>query len=196
VREVIDQAEVDLKQTREQSVPPRDKKTPVNPFTQLAARQASEKLAGSVERANSAVITASDATVVAETALKLFGQEAEWKDWFGVKPEQLAITRTHLNHASSELKQVRTLLGVPVNSTPTKEQLVTVESALNQARDFTNQMNTVVSNARQRVDDTKRTVDLWALRVALGVTIAGAVGAIGQCFMARFCWRVLRGQPA
>lgn len=195
VNRVIDQGKKDLKETRDKShATPAG---PVNPFTQMAARQASEKLAGSVERANAAVITASDAAVVAEAALQLFGQEEEWKGWLGVKPEQLTQTRTTLDSASSELKQVRVLLGVPVEvGGPTEEQLVTVESALNQAHGFTSQLGSVVASARTRVDETKRAVDLWVLRVAIIVTVIGVVGAAGQFFMARFCWRVLRGKPA
>jgi hypothetical protein len=197
VSQVIAQGEKDLKDARAKAQPPDAPKTPMNPFTQLAARQASEKLAGSVERANAAVVTASDAAVVAETALELFGKEDEWKDWLGVKPEQLTQTRTTLDSASNELKQVRVLLGIPVaGGTPTEEQLVTVESALRQARGFTNQLSNVVTTARTRVDETKRAVDLWVLRVTIGVTIFGILGAAGQLFMARFCWRVLRGQPA
>ena len=71
-----------------------------------------------------------------------------------------------------------------------------MESALNQARAFTDQMGATVAAARAQVDEAKREVDLWALRVALLTTLVGAVGAAGQVFMARFCWRVLRGKPA
>lgn len=195
VAKVIDQADKDLVDTRNKSAD--QPQMAVNPFTQMAARQASEKLAGSVERANAAVVTASDAAVVAETALELFGKEDEWKNWLGVKPEQLTQTRTSLDTASGELKQVRVLLGLPVTAgTLTEDQLVTVKSALDQARGFTGQMSKVVANARARVDETKREVDLWVLRAAVIVTIIGVLGAAGQFFMARFCWRVLRGKPA
>jgi hypothetical protein len=173
----------------------------VNPLLQLSARRASQNLAGSVERANAAVVTASDAAVVAEAALNLFGEEDQMRDlkaWLGVKPEQLSQTRSDLGNATRELKGVRTILGVPVDgdSELTAEQLVTVESALNQAGGFTEQMGKVVVQARAQVDEMKRTVDLWVLRVAVGVTLAGVLGAAGQFFMARFCWRVLRGKPA
>jgi hypothetical protein len=197
VREVITQSQTDLTETRRrQSAAPQQ---PVNPFLQLSARRASENLVGSVERANAAVITASDAAVVAEAALNVFGEEGQMSDlkaWLGVKPEQLAQTRTDLGTATRELKSVRTVLGVPVDCQLTAEQLVTVESALNQAAGFTEQMGKVVATARTQVDETKRTVDLWVLRVALGVTLVGVLGAAGQFFMARFCWRVLRGKPA
>lgn len=194
VREVIQQADTDLAHARA-AAPVAE---PVNPFVQLTARRASQDLAGSVERANGAVVTASDAAVVAQAALEVFGDDDQLKKWFGVKPEQLTQTRAGLGDASRELRNVRTLLGVPLGagSQPTAEQLGTVESALNQAREFTDQMGTTVASARTRVDETKRAVDLWVLRVALLTTLVGAVGAAGQFFMARFCWRVLRGKPA
>jgi hydrogenase maturation protease len=198
VQRVIEQGQDDVKTARKSTggAP----KEPVNPFLQLTARRASADLAGSVERASVAVVTASDAAVVAEAALQVFGDDSEipeLKKWLGVKPEQLTQTRTQLDRASHELKQVRTVLGIPLgDGVPTAEQLVTVESALNQARELTDQMSKVLANARTRVDETKREVDLWVLRLAIGVTLVGAVGAAGQFFMGRFCWRVLRGKPA
>ena len=193
VRGVIHQADRDLADARKTG-PVAD---PVNPFVQLTARRASENLAGSVERANGAVVTASEAAVVAKAALELFDDNDELKGLFGVKPEQLVQTQADLDAASRELRNVRTLLGIPVGGAqPTAEQLVTVESALNQARGFTDQMGNVVTTARTRVDETKRAVDMWALRAALVVTLVGALGAAGQFFTARFCWRTLRGKPA
>ena len=197
VHKVIDQATGDLDEARKAPAGPTE---PVNPFLQLSARKASESLAGSVERADTAVGTASDAAVVAEAALALFGNESElpeFKAWLGVKPEQLTQTRTSLGRASGELKQIRTLLGTPLaDGGPTAEQLETVESALTQARGLANQLSTVVTKARLQVVETKQTVDSWALRLAIGVTAVGALGAAGQFFMARFFWRVLRGKPA
>jgi hypothetical protein len=197
VREVIDKGQTELDAARARAAATPQER--VNPFLQLTARKASEDLAGSVERANAAVVTAADAAVVAEAALELFGsdeQMPELKGWLGVKPEQLAQTRQDLDAAGRELKNVRALLGVSPDAVPTAEQLMTVGSALDQARGFTDQMGRVVGGARARVDETKREVDLWALRLAAGVTAAGALGALGQFFMARFCWRVLRGKPA
>lgn len=197
VRDVIDAGERDLREAQQAPAPPRE---PVNPFLQLTARRGAETLAGSVEKANDAVAIASDAAVVAEAALSIFGDDAqlsELKNWLGVKPEQLAQTRAQLDRAAGDLKQVQTILGVPLgDGGPTADQLRAVAAALVQARDLTEQMDGVVRRARARVDDTKRAVDLWALRLALGVTLVGAVGALGQCFTARYCWRVLRGQPA
>jgi hypothetical protein len=198
VSKVVDQGKEDVKNARARA--PESPQKPVNPFLQLTARRASEDLAGSVERAGAAVVTASEAAVVAEAAVEVLGDDAqlpELKQWLGVKPEQLAQTRTDLNRASNELKQVRSILGVSVGDGElSREQLVTVESALNRARELTDQMARVVVTARLQVVETKRTVDLWALRVAIGVTVVGAVGAAGQFFMARYFWRVLRGKPA
>ncbi len=195
VSDVVTQAEGDLKKARAATPPSQE---PVNPFVQLGARKASENLAGSVERANAAVVTASDAVVVAETALKLFGEDEQLKSWFGVKPEQLVQTKTDLGSASRELTNVRTILGIPISdgAPPSAEQLMTVESALTQARSLTNQMNNAVTTTRTRVNETKREVDKWVLRIAVGVTVVGVIAAFGQFFMARFCWRVLRGKPA
>lgn len=197
VHKVIDQASADLGDARKAPAGPTE---PVNPFLQLSARKASENLVGSVERADTAVVTASDAAVVAEAALELFGDESElpeFKAWLGVKPEQLTQTRNELKRAGHELKQVRSILGVPLgDGGATQEQLATVESALTQARALANQLSTVVAKARLQVVETKREVDVWALRLAIGITVVGALGAAGQFFMARYFWRVLRGKPA
>jgi hypothetical protein len=197
VRQVITRAEEDLRYTRAQA--PKEQQPPVNPLVQLTAMQASENLAGSVERAQTAVVTASDAMVVANAALETFGSDEQYGHLVGVSPEQVAQTRAGLENATRELKQAKTVLGViPINNgeQPTPEQLRTVESALSQARGFTDQMENVVVTTRTRVDDTKRKADLWTLRIAWGTTLIGALAAVGQGFMGRFFWRVLRRQPA
>lgn len=195
VNNVLDEGERELRHARENAAPAR----PANPFLQLTARQATQNLIGSVERADTAVVIASDAAVVAEAALSVFGDDEQipaLKKWLGVKPEQLDRTKADLNRAKGELKQVRTILGVSLGDGPTAEELVTVEAALAQVRNLTDQIGAAVTAARTRVDETKREVDLWVFRAALGVTLVGAAGAAGQFFMARFCWRVLRGRPA
>ncbi len=196
VTEVVGQAEADLKRTRENTagVPPE----PVHPIVKIGAQQASQELAGSVDRANVAVITASDAVVVANTALELFDKDEELQRRFGVNPEHLAQTRTDLGAATRDLKKARAVLGIPVapGATPTPEQLNAVESALTQARGFTDQMSAVVANTRSRVAETKQRVDMWVRRAAFVITALGVLGASGQFFAARFCWRVLRRKPA
>jgi hypothetical protein len=194
---VVDQGERDLQDVREKAKK-EEPQPPVNPFVRLSARQASEKLAGSVERANAAVVAASEAVEVAKTALKLFESDEEVKSWFPVPPEQISQTKTDLTTATHELRTVRTILGIPIadGAMPTTEQLLTVEAALRQAREFIERLKHAVNSTRARVTETKRTVDLWVLRVAIGVTFVGVLGAAGQFFMARFFWRVLRGKPA
>lgn len=199
VRKVIDQADQELIDTRAQAAAmPAE---PVHPVVLMSARQASQQLAGSVDRASAAVATASDAVVVADAALQLFADDEELKTWLGVKPEQLiqlSQTRSDLGAATRDLKKARTVLGIPVapGGAPTPEQLNAVAQALAQARGYTDQMGVVVATTRARVAETKQTVDKWVLRAAVGTTLLGALAAAGQVFAARFCWRVLRRKPA
>ena len=87
VREVIDRADDDLDSARKTATAaPRES---VHPFVHLAALQASQNLAGSVQRASAAVVVASDAVVVGESAVELLGEDGQLKNWLGVKPEQL-----------------------------------------------------------------------------------------------------------
>lgn len=196
VREVIAQAQEDLTRARATAVAVAPE--PVHPFVQFGARRASQELVGSVDRANAAVVAASDAVVVANTAFELFDKDERLQGWFGVRAEQLERTRTDLGAATRELKKARTVLGVPVapGATPTADQLNSIESGLAGAQDFTEHMGSVVASTRARVAETRRRVDVWALRAALVTTAFGALGAAGQLFTARFCWRVLRGKPA
>lgn len=192
VREVLDRGQEDLQEARE-----RQKERPaaaVNPFVRMGARQTSERLAGSVERADAAVTAASDAVVVAQKAIDLFGQDEQFKSWFGVHPEQLSQTQIDLVSASRELQRVRDLLGVPLaaGAAPTDDQLAKLDGAIRQGRAFTDQMELVVATIRTRLHETRRAVDVWSMRVAVGVTAIGVIGALGQFFMARFFWRVLR----
>jgi hydrogenase maturation protease len=195
VREVIRKAEEDLRNARQS---PREQPPPVNPLVQLTARQASQDLAGSVEQAQTAVVTASDAMVVAQAALEMFGAEEQYSQLAGVSPEQVAQTRADLERATRELNRAKTVLGIfPIsNGEPTPEQLRMVESALGQARGFTDQMDNVVKATRTRVGETKQKADLWTQRIAWGTTFVGALAALGQVFMGRFFWRVLRRKPA
>lgn len=192
VRGVVAQAEEDLARARAvaAAAPPE----PVNPLLQIGARQASQDLAGSVDRANAAVATASDAAVVASTALELFDRDPELQSWFRVRPDQVAQTRTDLSAATRDLKKARTVLGFQIP--PTADQLNTIEDGLAQARTLTDQLGAAVAGTRAKVDDTKRRVDDWVRCAALAVTALGVLGAWGQFFAARFCWRVLRGKPA
>ncbi|MDY3552089.1 hypothetical protein R5W24_001169 [Gemmata sp. JC717] len=196
VREVLAQAEQDLARARASTaaVPAE----PVNPLVRFGARHASQELAGSVDRATAAVATASDAVVVANTALELFDKDSTLQNWFRVRPEQLEQTRVDLNAATRDLKKARTVLGIPVapGGAPTADQLNTIEAGLTQARELTDRMGAAVTATRAKVADTRRQVETWVRRVAIGVTALGVLGAAGQFFAARFCWRVLRGKAA
>jgi hydrogenase maturation protease len=111
VREVIGKAEADLAVARFHAVDFQPQQ-PVNPFIQMTARKASQDLAGSVERAHGAMVTASDAVVVADAALELFNEHPELKRLFGVEPTQVDATKYALWKASTELRQAKNILGV------------------------------------------------------------------------------------
>src|SRR5262249_18294708 len=100
--------------------------------------------------------------------------------------------------AASELRQAQSALGPSVsNGTPPPPELLNaVDNALGQARGFTNELAKVVTTVRGRVDDTKALVDRWTLQLAVGISLISALATIGQFFLARYCWRTLRGLPA
>jgi hydrogenase maturation protease len=79
---------------------------------------------------------------------------------------------------------------------PTQEQLIAVDDALVQARFFTDEMAKVIGTARSRVNDAKTTLDWWASKVALVTTVTCGFALIGQLFLFRFSWRILRHLPA
>lgn len=186
VRDVISNAEKDLKNASEQPA------KPASFFEQIAARKASQQLAGSVDRARGAVVTASDTVVVAEAALRVFDDNPELKRLLGIQPGQVDAATTVLGNVSGELRQAQSVLG----GAPTPEQLNSVDRALGQASRFTDDLARVVTTVRGRVDETKSMVDRWAWRIALATTLMCSLAAIGQVFLARFCWRTLRGLPA
>jgi hypothetical protein len=192
VKNVIKQANDDLANARKHAAATARPTRPMSMFELAMARTASQRLAGSVDRAQGAVATASDAVVVAEAALQVFSDSTELKDLFGVQPGQLVATQSTIDKARSELRQARTALG----GDPTQEQLNAVDSALDQAQGFTDEMDRVVATVRSRVDVTRTAVDSWSLRIAIGTTLLCALAAVGQVFMARYFWRTLRGQPA
>jgi hypothetical protein len=196
VREVLDRGQEDLKRARDEQKEPAE--SAVNPFVRMGARRTAERLAGSVERADAAVTAASDAVVVAQKAIDLFGQDEQLKGWFGVHPEQVSETQLDLVSASRELQRVRDVLGVPLaaGAAPTEEQLAKLDGAIRRGRAFTDRMDLVAATIRTRLHETRRAVDVWSVRIAVGVTAVGVLGALGQFFMARFFWRVLRGKPA
>jgi hydrogenase maturation protease len=192
VRKVIAQAQADLADARKLAASKARPARPMSMFELAMARTASQRLAGSVDRAHGAVVTASDAVVVAEAALQVFNESTELKDLLGVQPSQMAATKSTIDKARSELRQAQTALG----GDPTPEQLNAVDSALVQGEDFTNETAQVVETVRRRVDATKTTVDWWSLWIAVSTSVLCTLASVGQLFMARYCWRTLRGQPA
>jgi hydrogenase maturation protease len=196
VRDVISQAEQDLDIARKHvSTQP---KKQLSMMEVMIARKASQDLAGSVERAHGAVVTASDTVVIAEAALKLFSEHPELKTFFNIQSEQVGITQQNLEHAASELRQIKSVLGVvpfDAGTTPTHEQLNEVDEALRLARTFTDELSNVVGIARGRVNDAKTSLDWWALRIAVVTSIVCTFGVIGQLFVLRFSLRAVRGMP-
>lgn len=197
VGEVVTLAKDELANTRKQTNVPEPVK--VNPFVQMAARQASIDLTGSIDRALGAVVTASDTVVVAETVLEMASADPRLEKVFGVHPDQIHQTRTALATVSGELRQARSILGVPISpggDLPSAEQLDAVDNALRMADEFRAEMGRIVGVARGRVNETRQLIDLWAWRLSLTVTVLCVWGAVGQFFVARFCMRKLQNLPA
>jgi hypothetical protein len=196
VRNIIGNAERDLLLTRYKAVEHVPSPT-IDPIFRLTAQKASEDLAGSVERAHNAVVLASEAVVVADAALDVVGGEPKLKEMLGVRPEELDATRSALGNVTTELQKARDVLGVTPTvpgSGPTDEQLSAVDNALGRARAFTNEVEQVVSSTRERMNDTKQKVDLWAWRSAVGMSILSGIGFCGQLFTINFFWRLRRGR--
>ena len=158
----------------------------------VLAKSASQRLAGSVDQAHGAVVTASDAVVVANAALQVFDEDSEFNRLFRVKASQVDATKTTLGNAARELSKAKEVLG----GTPTPEQLNAVDNALGQARDFTNELSRVVDSVRDRVNTTRSMVDQWSWRIAIGTMLVSTLASVGQLFMARYFWRTVRGLPA
>lgn len=196
VGEILEKARAELELARTRVAAPAPVR--VNPILQLTARQASQQLAGSVERALGAIVAASDAVVVIDAALDVVSEYPELERIFGVHPDQIRDTRGTLGSVAAELRQARSVLGVPVDHgpVPTPEQLDAVDQALRVAEGFRDDMARVVKAARDRVNETRRKVDVWGRRAAWATAAVSALGFLGQYFMARFCWRQLRRLPA
>jgi hydrogenase maturation protease len=195
VRDVTARAEGELALARTQATDrPR---APANPFLQMTAIRASHDLIGSVERAQGAVIAASDAVKVADAALNVASDTPELNSIFGVSPEQLNMTRSSLLSVADELRSARGVLSIsPEASQLTAEQLDAVEGALGRVKAFADQIANVVDTARNRVNDTRASVEVWSRWLAIAVTLISVLGVVGQFFLARFCWRKLRDLPA
>jgi PAS domain-containing protein len=195
VRQALDRAEADLARTRleVQRQPPQ----PVNPILRLTARQASQQLVGSVQRAQGAVEAASEAIVIADAVLDVVNDFPELKKLFGVDQTHVERTRYALSSVAEELRQARSLLGVPIEGEVLSlEQLGNIDAALHQARWYTDEMDKVLETARNRINELRARIDRLADRVAVAVTAACALALVGHVFLARFCLRRLYGLPA
>lgn len=197
VRDVIGRAEAELSTAREQPFPSGRPRAPVNFAVQIAAIRASQDLVGSVERAQGAVLAASDAVVVVNAALNVAGNYPELSQLFGFTPEQIGATQSTLGSVADELQHAKGILSIsPELSQLTPEQLYAIDDTLGRVKGLTAQMAEVVNNIRTRVNETRASVEAWSRWIAIGVTFASALGALGQVFLARFCWRKLRHRVA
>lgn len=195
VRQALDRAEADLAAARAEIPPPSH--PPVNPLVQLAARQASLQLAGSVQRAQGAVEAASDAVTIADAVLDVVDEFPELKQLFGVEQAHLDRTRYALGQIAEDIRRARTMLGIPIDrSIFTLEELNMIDAALRQTRYYTDEMDRVVRTARERVASLRSRVEWWADRLSVAVSAVAVWAAVGQVFWARFCLRRLSGQPA
>lgn len=191
VNEVIDQAERDLAEARR--APAED--PTVSPWQRLAVNRAAGELPGGVDRAREAVGMASEAVVVADSFLSVFAARPEEQQALGVRPEQLEAAKVRLSSTSAELRRARSLFGVRL--TPMKpEEIDQVQQALSQARRVTGDVRTALDVARTRVEETRQKAHAWTLRIALAATALGSLGALGQVFLARACWRGLTASRA
>lgn len=172
---------------------------PSDPLLRITARQMSKQLVGSVERAQGAVVAAADAVVIADAALEVVN---EWypdlKTFLGLSPDQMDQTKVALGTVAGQLQQARGFLGVPIDDglLPTAEQLKSVDDALTLAEGFASHMKQVVETARSRVRDLKVAADRLTWRGSIAITLVSLLGALGQCFLVRFCWRKAHHQPA
>jgi hypothetical protein len=197
VREVVDRSQADLAQARAEAVAEPPSKDATSPIVRFTLRKASRELPGSVDRARDAVGAASDAVVIADSALAVLGELGEETRRFGIQPQQLEATRSQLDGAARDLRSARQVLGLPVpglDGHVSPEHLAAVDQALDQARRIVDDLQKVVADARGRVDSTRQQAGVWAWRVAVGTTGLCGLGALGQVFMAAACWRGLRGR--
>lgn len=195
VRQALDRVEADLASARAEIPPP--SALPVNPLMQLAARQASLQLAGSVQRAQGAVEAASDAVTIADAVLDVVDEFPELKQLFGVEQAHLDRTRYALGQIAEDIRRARTMLGIPIDrSIFTPEELNMIDTALRQTRYYVDEMDRVVRTARERVVTLRSRIEWWADRLSVAVSVAAVWAGVGQIFLARFCLRRLSGQPA
>jgi hypothetical protein len=197
VREVIARAEVGLAEARvEANEPP--PKGPINPFVAVGLKQATRELPGRVELARDAVVTASDAVVVAETALDVLTENPEVGERFGVNAHALHTSRKQLDAAARDLRGARTVLGFPIPGQElapiSPELLRAVDESLTRAKGYADALEQALDAARDKVRTTKARTLRWSLRLAVGATVLAVLGATGMVFMGVACVRKLRAK--
>lgn len=197
VREIIARAQAGLAAARTQPVEPAGVKQ--DPLVQFALRKAKRDLPADVERAREAIGTASEAVIIADAALGVFEEKPREGSALGVRREDIHTARSQLDSAASDLKNARRVLGVSIpgpDRPTTPEQLDNADAALARATEVTDSLDRALGLARQKVDVAQQKAEVWSLRVALAVAGLAGLAAVGQVFMARSCWRGLRGPRA
>jgi hypothetical protein len=190
IREVIARAEAGLEASRTSPSDMTVGKDP-DPLVRFAMAKAKRDLPQEVERARDAVGIASEALVVAGAAVDVFEERPGEGSSLGIRPEVMRTARTQLDMATKELKSARHVLGIPIPNTDgraTAEQLSQVEEALRLAEGVADQMDGALAQARDKVNHAEAEVEAWSWRLAIGITAAAALAAIGQLFMVRACW--------
>jgi hypothetical protein len=197
VKDVIARAEKDLDDARKTAAPPVG--PPPDPFMRLVVTQANRQLPSDMERARVAVGIASETAVVVQSALNVFDDRPDEQAALGIHPDQMKKAHDQLHKATTELHKARSVLGLPLSHPDAKltdEEYQIVFSAIDQGKEITGKLDEAITNARTRVDTAKRKAEIWSLRLAIGVSVLGGLGALGQLFMARACIRGLCATPA
>lgn len=193
IREIIARAQAGLAAARTDPAKLTAGKEP-DPLVRFALAKAKRDLPHEVERARDAVSIASEALVVAGAAVDVFEERPGDGSSLGIRPEDMRAARMQLDTAANELGSARSILGIPIPSdgSATPEQLTQVEDALQRAEGVADQMDGALAQARAKVNHAREQVESWSLRVAIGITAAAILAALGQFFMARACWYGLR----
>src|SRR5205085_549683 len=131
----------------------------------IGLRQATRDLPGRVELARDAVVTASDAVVVAEAILDVLTENPEVGERFGVHREKLHASRTQLDTTANDLRGARTVLGIPIpghEMAPIPPELLrAVAESLTRAKEFTDQLDRSLDAAREKFRVTKERTLMW-----------------------------------
>jgi hypothetical protein len=189
LREVIARSEADLHLAR--ATHPATGTPPADPFTRMFVNRAVQNLPGGLHQARDVVGTAADAVRVADAALAVFAERPGEAATLGVHDSELDAARQQLRQASSGLGEAGRLIG---DADPTT--LSAVEEALTRAKVVADRLDAALARARQGVENARRLTGVWSLRAAVSATVLAVLGAAGQVFMARACWRALRRHRA